>query len=109
MTAPIRANRRSVPLAIRDRVPFANSTGSLTGYVGHPGTVGQMPEPWREQYLVAIGTRSVVYTVVSYSTPIAWLLDSGEWIIPDHRYSQTTSCHQGLARYGASMAQAVAA
>jgi hypothetical protein len=38
------------------------------------------------------------YVVYSYGTPIAWHIEDGEWIIPDDKYSVTTSNHQGVVR-----------
>ena len=40
---------------------------------------------------------SVVQVIYSYSTPIAWL-DAGAWIVPNVRYSVTTSRTQNRAR-----------
>lgn len=36
--------------------------------------------------------------VYSYGTPIAWVMSDGTVVIPDHRYSVTTTHHQGLCR-----------
>lgn len=36
---------------------------------------------------------SITQVIYSYSTPIAWL-DAGQWIVPQVRYSNTTSKHQ---------------
>lgn len=44
-------------------------------------------------------TQDIVYTVLSYHTPIGWKLASGEWVIPDAKYSVTTSKHQNLLKY----------
>lgn len=41
----------------------------------------------------------IVYTVVSYWTPIAWKLQNGEWVVPDQRHSSNTSRHQSIVRY----------
>lgn len=53
------------------------------------------------------GTKTAVYVVFSYGTPIAWRFvgtppnepgtDNG-WRIPDIRYSVTTTNHQGVVR-----------
>lgn len=41
----------------------------------------------------------VDYVVFSYSTPIAWHLRSTDaWIIPNVKYSATTSTHQSVVR-----------
>ena len=46
------------------------------------------------------------YIVFSYGTPIAYRAqDSGEWVVPDAKYSVTTSKHQSVVRYAVSMVQ----
>ncbi len=54
----------------------------------------RLPPKWRARYR-ADGD-GVTYTVLSYRTPIAWVLRSGEVIIPDVKYSRTTTGHQTL-------------
>ena len=44
------------------------------------------------------------YVVYSYGTPIAYRAeDSGEWVVPDTKYSVTTSKHQGTIRYALTL------
>jgi hypothetical protein len=76
--------------AIRDRVPFATS-GALHG--GLPNsTTGRLPADWRNLYQTGAD-----YVVYSYGTPIAWHRPADDlWIVPDEKYSQTTSRHQGI-------------
>lgn len=66
-------------------------------------TVGEMPEPYRSEMNESV----VTYVVYSYRTPIAYrrIADwnrngtaNYEWIVPDVRYSMTTSKHQGRVR-----------
>lgn len=38
------------------------------------------------------------YVVYSYATPIAWVRDNGEWVVPAEKYSKTTSTHQHIVR-----------
>jgi len=38
------------------------------------------------------------YVVYSYATPIAWVRDNGEWVVPVEKYSATTSRHQSIVR-----------
>jgi len=65
--------------------------GSTTGWFNGNG---QLPPVWAERYRA--DEPNVVYTVMSYRTPIAWVLTSGEVVIPDVKYSRTTTGHQGL-------------
>jgi hypothetical protein len=65
--------------------------GSTTGWFNGNG---QLPTEWAERYRA--DEPNTVYTVMSYRTPIAWVLTSGEVVIPDVKYSRTTSGHQGL-------------
>jgi hypothetical protein len=56
---------------------------------------GRLPHEHRKS------AERATYVVYSYGTPIAWVTD-GEWVVPDERYSATTSNHQGLVRVGIS-------
>ena len=82
----------------------AMSATTQSSEVSHYG-LGILPPPWRE----VIIKDHPDYVVWSYQTPIAWHYTetvpqgSGErerhiWVIPDVRYSATTSRHQGLVR-----------
>lgn len=82
------------------RKPFRNSTGSLWG---EPRNLlpdrGYMPgAAWdllREQFVP--GT----YVVFSYATPIAWATPGAALLtVPDVRYSNTTTQHQGACLHG---------
>ena len=64
--------------------------------------LGVLPKEYRDKMVQDQPT----YVVFSYLTPIAWYYVStddgeegqGKWRIPDTRYSQTTSRHQGMVR-----------
>jgi len=78
---------------------------SLSGHMvpagRYYGGYGQLPANYRTMLADAIERGDVVYMVRSYQTPIAWVImaDSGQLaIVPDVRYSVTTSRHQGAAR-----------
>jgi hypothetical protein len=68
------------------------TSGALRG-LERPSTValGRLPREWHTSALRAD------YVVYSYGTPIAWHGPSG-WVMPDERYSMTTSHHQGRIR-----------
>jgi hypothetical protein len=80
---------------------------------GFNGDFGQLPIEYadrlrrsqreRTDTYMAGGSRTAVadapfYVVYSYDTPIAWVTLAGEVVIPDVRYSATTSQHQAAAR-----------
>lgn len=82
---------REVPALWRSRTPFRGN--SIRGIEGASYELGQLPVSWRVQYEAT--RKEIVYTVLSYATPIAWVLESGEEIKPPVKYSVTTSKHQG--------------
>lgn len=67
--------------------------GAMYAIEGVTGT-GRLPRHWADEYQADMD--HITYTVVSYSTPIAWVLDNGTVVIPDVKYSVTTSKHQGM-------------
>lgn len=78
--------------AIRSREAF-DTYGALRGVENDYFGTGILPEPYASQYRQDHPT----YTVFSYSTPIAWYTpECGGWVIPDVKYSATTSKHQGV-------------
>ena len=89
--------------ALMDREPF-DTYGALSAVSGYVLYTGQLPEPWATQYRNS--RDHITYTVMSYQTPIAWVLDDGTVVIPRElsgrnqgqpvKYSRTTSGHQGL-------------
>lgn len=88
---------------LRNRWEVRNSTGSLQGTKGgtsfggcHPSfTQACLSDEGRDWPRQLSDARYVVW---SYHTPIAWLTIDDEWIVPDIRYSMTTSQHQSLVR-----------
>lgn len=80
-------------------IPFVAS--ALSGIVGRSYMLGELPEPFRTIYKDD-QRRGILYTVVSYETPIAWLTVEG-WKVPGVRYSQTTGRHQSAVRYALNM------
>lgn len=53
-----------------------------------------VPEPYATAYKDAAARNAIMYTVLSYSTPIAWRTLDGEWTVPVVTYSVTTTAHQ---------------
>lgn len=84
--------------ALMDREPFT-TRGALSAIAGSNGTgynagTGKLPEPWATQY--RDDSARITYTVMSYQTPIAWVLDDGTVVKPPVTYSITTSGHQSM-------------
>lgn len=75
---------------LRAREPF-RTHGALRGEAAPPVFTGHLPTEYHESALHA------TYVVYSYSTPIAWYAH-GTWVVPDTRYSVTTSAHQSRVR-----------
>lgn len=74
--------------------PF--KTNSLEGRVGTVSTFGRAPRHDVIQYEDDIAMRGgIIYTVISYATPIAWVCGNGTVRVPDTKYSVTTSKQQG--------------
>lgn len=77
-----------IPAHLHSRVPFkGNSMRGTTRYEG----LGRYRE------LINLPSDAIYY-VYSYSTPIAWVCADGEVVIPDVKYSSTTSRQQSLCR-----------
>lgn len=94
-----RCTLASVPAMVRKRAEF-NANGSLRGESGYHYGTGRMVPQDREIY--SANRDRIVYTVVSYATPVAWIYDDGTHFITDNRYSVTTARHVGRIRLGLS-------
>lgn len=86
-------NRDGVDLAAFEEF---RTSGSLKGERtnGYPVYPGRLPDEFRQ----ALRDDEPDYVVYSYSTPIAWHGKRG-WVMPDTRYSVTTSKSQGRIRF----------
>lgn len=87
---------------IAAREAFESHTGNFRGVPWEVGYLGSLPGAWRRAYEAT--QASITYTVMSYRTPIAWYAE-GRWVIPDVKYSQTTTRHQNLVREAISVWQ----
>lgn len=80
--------------AIKARVPFRLRSGTtLWAVTEPPEETGLLPANRMQ------GLRRAVYVVISYSTPIAWIEDSGDIFLPDVGYSLSTGQHQLLTAH----------
>lgn len=70
--------------------------GALSALPYAPGYTGRLPADWVARYRA--DAAQAVCVVLSYATPIAWVLDDGDVVIPDVAYSLTTTRPQRLCR-----------
>ncbi|MEQ4720915.1 hypothetical protein [Nonomuraea sp. B19D2] len=91
------ASRRSrfPGLRLAQRAAFTTN-GGLSAMYSPPAETGCLSSDWVERYRA--DEPRIVYVVLSYATPIAWIRDDGEVVIPACRYSLTTTRHQRLCR-----------
>ncbi len=82
-------------LYIAQRTEFG-TRGALSAVCRAPADTGRLPAEWVERYRA--DAPRIVYVVLSYATPIAWVRDDDQVIIPDCAYSLTTARHQRLCR-----------
>ena len=90
--------RRQVPEALAERTSFSASALSAKKFdppvKGTEVSAGRLPEDAR----AALRSAEVGYVIYSYITPIAWETAEGEFVIPQVKYSATTSRHQSLVQ-----------
>lgn len=95
MPVPRLATRsRATRRALANRQPFV-TYGAFHAACGEPASRGRLPDAWWD-LIRGDHYGRIRYTVYSYVTPIAWVLDDDTVVIPPVRYSITTSGHQGL-------------
>ena len=83
--------------ALAQLVPF-ESHGAMSAVPYAPWSTGRLPLRWVQRYQDDQHAPGVVYTVLSYATPIAWVRADGQTVIPPVSYSVTTTRHQNLCR-----------
>jgi hypothetical protein len=78
-------------------LPF-ESHGAMRAVPYAPSSTGRLDPHWRWRYQDDQNAPGIVYTVVSYQTPIAWVRADGRMVMPPVTYSATTTRHQNLCR-----------
>ncbi|MEV4642754.1 hypothetical protein AB0J80_35965 [Actinoplanes sp. NPDC049548] len=109
-------NLINAQVRMRNRCPFraASLKGELVGVLAGLIPTGQLPAEHADRlhelqaeradrYMGLGGVRdgvkdAPVYVVSSYGTPIAWVTQGGDVVIPEVTYSPTTTRHQKIAR-----------
>jgi hypothetical protein len=79
--------------AVRELKPFR--IGNVSGQTHLSGT-GRLPEEHAAMLRTQDRSGMVKYVLYSYATPMAWLLEGGEWVKPQVKYSPITSGHQSV-------------
>ena len=72
------------------REPF-DCNDTLRGFTGPPVEYGWLTIEW-VRYLQQFG-RHIVFTAMSYYTPVAWVMRDGRVIVPPLKHSVTTQRH----------------
>ncbi len=90
--------RENTIAALRECSPFARKGFGMKGIQGAVSSFGRLDEAHVKAYKWYAQVNDVMFTVVSYATPIAWVLRNGTVVIPGDSYSRTTATHQGLCR-----------
>lgn len=68
--------------------------GGLSAVCQAPAETGRLPYEWVERYRADMPR--IIFVVRSYATPIAWIRDDDQVVVPDCEYSRTTIRHQRL-------------
>lgn len=84
--------------ALQNREAFKRSGFAMQGVEGAVYSTGRMPAEGAREYNNHANAEQIVYTVLSYATPIAYVTKDGAVRIPDASYSVTTTHHQNLCK-----------
>jgi hypothetical protein len=84
--------------ALRDMEDFKRAGFAMQGLRGCVASTGKMPADDAIVYKAHAHDGNVLYTVLSYTTPIAYVTVDGAVRIPDAKYSVTTTHHQNLCK-----------
>lgn len=89
--------KRALQAAVDDRTEFRHETLSARR-IEHM-TYGHMVPALGRSLATEIAVNGSAFVIFSYATPIAWWSgEAQEWIIPDVKYSVTTTNHQNVVR-----------
>ena len=94
MTRTATANHATARNYLAARKPFKCTNWHAEVDVAATAPVGRLPQEWVPLFRLA----DKAYVVYSWATPIAWVDVDGTVVVPDARYSVSTSKHQGQAR-----------
>lgn len=80
--------------ALVNRTPFTTYGGLSATYRSRLPFGHRLPAEWVQRYKERYD--HIAYVVWSYATPIAWVYDDGRVVKVDHKWSMTTTKHQGM-------------
>jgi len=85
--------------------PF--SIGNVAGYRDLTGQgPGWLPTEWERRFWFHRGNDEMQYAFYSFGTPLAWKVSGlAQWVIPDVKYSRTSTIHLGHFRSAIESAQ----
>ena len=89
--------KRAIQAAVDHRTEFNH--GTLSARRIEHMTYGHMVPELGRSLAVEIAVNGSAFVIFSYRTPIAWWTSEGDgWVVPDARYSVTTTNHQNVVR-----------
>jgi hypothetical protein len=88
-----KAGALTVRQALDAKIDF--QSGNMWAIGCRVDSMGIAPASVRDAYATA---GKIVYTVMSWATPIAWVTSDGTVTVPEVAYSPTTARHQNLCR-----------
>ena len=102
----MRVSERGMHNALKNREPFATYKDTMVGErftsrVVGMADVGFLAQKSNEDYndfVITFMAGDLDYVVWSYRTPIAWVKTNGEVVIPNIKYSVTTTRHQSVVK-----------
>lgn len=93
------AAKRVIQKAADEREPFKQGNLSAKWFDSvNAVPTGRLSSGWADYFRPSVRDERPVFVIFSYGTPIAWAYDNEEFIVPDVRYSVTTTNHQNVVR-----------
>lgn len=93
--ATARRNRDRLVELSNAGTEWTGANGSITGRRGPASSTGQLFDHLTDGLEATDAQlRHAQFVIYSYQTPIAWKTVDGEWVVPNVRYSRTTTRHQ---------------
>jgi hypothetical protein len=88
--------KRAIQAAVDNHTPFKHET--LSARWLDRMEYGHMVPALGASLAAEIAVEGRAFVIFSYRTPIAWMIRNEGWVVPDTRYSVTTTHHQNVTR-----------